>query len=61
MAGIALLLVGFALVADVVRGQQRVNALVSEWFGVPVRGLPPMDQRAFDHWSKTNGYEQPHQ
>ena len=61
VAGVGLWLVAVALLVDFIKGQQHVKALVSEWFGVPVRGLPPMSQRAFDRWSKVNGYEQPHQ
>jgi len=59
--GAALLLVAFGLVTDFVMGQRRLKALVSERFGVPVKGFPAMNQRSFDRWCTYHGYQQPGQ
>ena len=59
VCGVALLLLAFGLVADFFLGKKRLKALMSERFGVTVKGVPAMNQRSFDRWCKYNRYEQP--
>ena len=57
VAGVVLVLVAFGLVADFVIGQRRLKALVSQQFGVPVKGFPAMNEESFDRWCRYHGYE----
>lgn len=44
---------------DVVRRRATLKRLMSERFGVRVRGFPMMSPAAFDRWVRARGYRQP--
>lgn len=59
LGGVALLLLAFGLVVDFLVGQRRLKVLMSQRFGVRVKGFPAMNQRSFDRWCQYHHYEQP--
>jgi hypothetical protein len=59
LAGVLLLLIAAAIWVQFVRGRMRLKALMSERFGVQVKGFPVITQRSFDRWCADHGYSQP--
>jgi hypothetical protein len=59
LAGGLLLLTAAAIWVAFVRGRGRLKTLMSERFGVRVKGFPLITQRSFDRWCAAHGYSQP--
>ena len=59
LAGGLLLLIAAAVWVQFLRGRGRLKTLMSERFGVRVKGFPLINQRSFDRWCADHGYSQP--
>jgi hypothetical protein len=59
LAGGLLVLTSAVLLIQFVRGRGRLKALMSQRFGVRVKGFPLINRRSFDRWCADHGYSQP--
>jgi hypothetical protein len=48
-----------AYVVMFIRGQMRIAAALSEWYGVKIRGIPKMNPKRFDTWAQARGLQRP--
>ena len=57
--GVALASVFVVYIVMFIGAQRRIAAVMSDWFGVKIKGIPMMTPKKFDAWSQARGLQRP--